>query len=118
MTDYADMKPAEIDALVAERVMGWRQDTYGFWRDGPAGAESFVHQEWSPSTSIADAWEVVERMAELNFRVSLCQLTRDPHWLVRFEDAITEKTCGEFWSSSPVAAPLAICIAALRALDQ
>ena len=61
-----DMKPGpELDALVAERVMGWeaRQGVLGCEvppRGVPLGMGGWP--TWSPSTDIAAAWEVVEKL--------------------------------------------------------
>lgn len=80
------MKPGrELDALVAEKVMGWTQcnplATWDRWEYGDPGDDwAAVEQEWcrgdgvppgryqkTPilrhSTSIADAWLVVEKLA-------------------------------------------------------
>lgn len=63
----------EIDALVAERVMGWTfgctPDPEGDWAswneprpDDPTRQREVKCAGWSPSTDIAAAWEVVEKM--------------------------------------------------------
>ena len=66
----------ELDALVAERVMGWHiEDAEGHWLlvekgkgelfclVGPRIADNSPNWSyWSPSTSISAAWEVWEHM--------------------------------------------------------
>lgn len=52
----------ELDALVAEKVMGW--EVWGFDGDpGPCreSSEGYIWS-WRPSTDIKAAWEVVERL--------------------------------------------------------
>lgn len=54
----------ELDRLVAEKVMGWTTDkTNGPWYT--AALTFAAVRGWSPSTDIAAAWEVEERIAEL-----------------------------------------------------
>ncbi len=60
----------EMDALVARRVMGWREGVMGvnagFWvdADGKEMAWNIGCGAWSPSTQIEEAWQVVERLGE------------------------------------------------------
>lgn len=62
------MNNRQIDALIAERVMGWRHYkddhndgwyTDGSWRNA---------DEWQPTTNIAAALEVAGRMSEQGVR--------------------------------------------------
>jgi hypothetical protein len=117
----------ELDALVAERVLGWKlidRIEMG-WGEGPDvwdctnGKDadecySPTRQHFAPSTDISAAWAVVERMAE------------DAHYLdVTFEPEDESRTwnCklrlagskGEVEAYADTA-PLAICKAALAAL--
>lgn len=87
----------ELDALVAERVMGWVNDDVGFWKrktDNPR--QPFVNVQWlsvepkfeefegypfqdppekagtkrfAPSTDIAAAWEAGEKASAFAFHV-------------------------------------------------
>jgi len=115
----------ELDALVAERVMGW-----GLW-DGPGypegrsglyliGAEGQVYKtsppdgSWSPSTNIAPAWEVVERLENTGFYWKFVRhsdglyLTfSQPPVLLEIADAQISQ-----WDKLPHA----ICLAALKAV--
>ena len=54
------MKPGrELDALVATKVMGWKsKDDIWMLPDGGG----VYKREWSPSTDIKAAWEVVEKV--------------------------------------------------------
>jgi hypothetical protein len=71
----------ELDALVAEKVMGWRRHPTNQWNDrwhdgdreldadhaieGEGGDYYHPDKAWEPSTDIAAAWEVVEEMRVL-----------------------------------------------------
>ena len=79
------MEPGrELDALVAEKVMGWKlidRKSAG-WGDGPpvwaTGDESWdgspTFQDFRPSVAIRHAWEVVEKWLATRQRRS----TSDP----------------------------------------
>lgn len=60
----------ELDALMAEKVMGWKRGSLApqIWyeRDPEGAYRLHRHSDgWKPSTEIANAWEVVERMSRL-----------------------------------------------------
>jgi hypothetical protein len=119
-----------LDILIAERVFGWtRWDGKGDW-DGPDDVTFFLADEdhlavYGPreeepsgyaafSENIEDAWEVVERLKKAFDLKLLCIL--DEGWEV--------SVYTKFWDNSdPVAvecaesAPLAICLAALKAVE-
>ncbi len=73
----------ELDALLAEKVMGWRRfDNWSqaagmqqpFFLVGEFGVMVYHHPDlgksWSPSRNMADAWEVVEKIEKtLNFQI-------------------------------------------------
>ena len=70
------MKPGpELDALVAEKVMGWTavylSDGVNTWLDDGVNTGRMISGDypWSPSTSIADAWEVVEKLGKDGFKL-------------------------------------------------
>ena len=110
----------ELDALVAERVMGWHitdaikkpgQDDYGV-APGQVGV-LWVVRVPDYSTDIAAAWQVVERLIKLDAFVSLdydFQNVDSEKWSVTF---ITRKAID---CESGETAPLAICRAALKAV--
>lgn len=100
----------ELDVLIAEKIMGWPADD---WRRIP-----------SYSTSISDAWLVVEKMTERAFTGFAITVSRSEHFVgatavfmpVTRAGSETELRYGE----QPVqaradTAPLAICKAALAA---
>lgn len=129
-----DEMPAgrEMDALIAEKVMGWT--TYEEYVHGPLmhgggmmtlyrgdGAQfkkDNTTHTWSvdcfcPSTDIAAAWEVVEKLAdevyvEYGHRPSI-QSHGNVGWLVRF------RFHRGTWADT---VPLAICRAALKVVGE
>ena len=129
----------ELDALIAERVMGWRRLTYfehygpkfhdnprsraqltRNWHDSTGKAvaaaedthemyEPGGEDEWSPSTVIGDAWQVLEYLKQRGWRWGCYQ--REDGWL--FE---ARHGSGAEWLSvqdAGATAPLAICRVAL-----
>lgn len=99
-----DSMPAgrEMDALVAEKVMGWRLDDDGFWTL-IADPMCQASKPKAYSSDIALAWEVVEKMGRP------CNLTfhHDGRWAMQF---------GGSGSGLGDTAPLAISRAALKAV--
>ncbi len=102
---------SDIDRLIAERVMGWTWGQtgtdYAGWRGAPASPplEGASRGYFRPSTSIADAWLVVERTTAFGHRYVVYGSTDGGH------------SCnfGPFGCGAETA-PLAICRAALAAL--
>jgi hypothetical protein len=122
----------ELDALVAEKVMGWKYrqsspdpkkhfcreygNDAGWWLKPSMtpGAKHWACATCSPppaySTDIAAAWEVTEKLAE---DFMLVYAVAHAGWRARFEHA------EGWWKGEAYAdtAPLAICRAALAALE-
>lgn len=110
----------ELDRLIAEKVMGWTQvatdgvSSYGTppedqlrERDGHGTGEGHFHVPYY-STSIADAWRVVESMAKEGFEPSLD--FEGGRWKVCvFEEGYI------IAGYAAESAPLAICLCALKA---
>lgn len=106
----------ELDALLAERLMGWTRDDRGAWVPPgfkPLQVGYYTQKPGAYSTSIAAAWEVVEKMAEDWF----VDLTLKHHadgresWCVSFDNGARAN-----YGEAP-RAPLAIVRAALAALE-
>lgn len=114
----------EMDALVAEMVMEWRFRTdfdysppVDFW-DGPGVVREIAL--WRPSTDIAAAWEVVEKLRADGycFNIDACEpkqaieplvgFMRDGHHINDHYQADRR----DWRAFGPV--PLAICRAALQ----
>lgn len=125
----------ELDALIAEKVMGWRIfEKYADWIGIPIGREPYPAlvwnysnppgwllwsqdkkdaKIWSPSTDIAAAWQVVERLA-----VGMIQF--------RYENTGTGTVYAKFvdcahnhltWGDASTSVSHAICLAALQMLN-
>ena len=115
----------KTDQLVAEKVMGWKQEEIWLdfegrlWRKvGCANPNEplYVYAgPWSPSTDIAAAWEVVEALVSRGWHFELCttEITGagSAVWRVSF-------WCHESPEGLVLATeiPLAICRAALQAV--
>lgn len=132
----------ELDRLVATRVMGWRLDPdpnmprawqcregeRWVWA-GYLAADPMIDDDgvpdihpicgtrrFDPSSSIASAWEVVEKMRADEFALRLLDQThRTRLWDCRFYK-YPESTAIEYQSADT--APLAISLAALRACGE
>ena len=93
----------ELDALLAEKVMGWRRfDNWSqamgmelpFFLVGESGVIVYCHPDlgksWSPSKNMADAWDVVEKIEKtLNFQIDNVGLENNDQrrWRVLFSRA-------------------------------
>ena len=80
------MEGKELAIAVAERVMGWKKVSWlgeYDWRDGD-GEQPYSFSAWKPSTDIAAAWLVEERIAELELIEEYCMalesLLFDANW--------------------------------------
>lgn len=124
----------ELDAEIAERFMGWR-----WWRSSITGRRCLFPSEppewftelatgneplvgdWDHislppySTSIADAWHVVERLNALGWLVGLEQIdtAQGRQWRTSLDRISPYGIEDEFATT----APLALCRAALRAVE-
>ena len=109
----------ELDALVAEHVMGWslNSNNFGHVPRGWPPEMTPLDTNYDPvdvpaySTDIAAAWEVVEKMNAEDIRLELYSPYGDPHWACQFWME------GELVAGAGVdTAPHAICLAALKAV--
>jgi len=112
----SDLNPAEINALIAEKVMGWvlrRKNGYQSWHeeDSVGSVRKTLVYKWRPSTSIADAWKVVEKMREIGFILGTGETFGKP--CMWFRDGY-EDDCRYGYADGP-SDPMNICLAALRA---
>ncbi len=106
----------EMDRLVAEKIMGWdlaQKTTYG--TDGPIilafegrGDPTLF---WKPTRDIKQAWEVLESVAEGKQH----QVSYDFLYGVNERTGYNVSIDRIWYESFSPTAPLAICIAALKA---
>lgn len=102
------MTNRELDALIREKVMGEECKKGGSWYS--TGGE---WREWTPSSDMSHAWEVVEKMDVLGW---CCQIANNT--------VGDEKFSAHFWWNKMYASKMAfanspskaICLAALKAV--
>jgi hypothetical protein len=115
----------ELDALVAEKVMGWtvnRTESRHWHTVGPTGRErniqigsdccagqAYDSNAFMPSKSIVSAWLVVEKMRERGWNFEL-HTSRDGEAAAAFHQSQDDD-----FEAYELTAPLAICRAALSA---
>ena len=95
----------EIDALVAEKVMGITligKDMAAYLNE----ETQFMMPIPFYSTDIAAAWEVVEKVNDLGWNISFDPIPQE--WITDFDEH-------QDWVVSNKTAPMAICLAALKA---
>ncbi len=116
----------ELDALIAEKVMGWKRGDI-YWHPYQFANPVDLTDTPKYSTSIADAWLVVEKMDQWSFDVSRHHQESEKGkrrgiWyqarVMIFGKVNWERDCwkGAFDSVGETA-PHAICLAALKAVD-
>lgn len=124
------MKPGrELDVLIAEKVMGWKLYCYegdvyahepgqygdaakndGWCWEGDTYPENRESHQFAPSTDIAAAWEVVEKLSTNGWAVKMQIGFDSSRYYWDCEVFIEESHYG-----SAKTAPHAICLAALKA---
>lgn len=108
----------ELDALVAEKVMGWKRHDLG-----PINGVRWVNKDgriidtehpFTYSTDIAAAWEVVEKMEKDGWQASgHMSATETGYWNFQFTKINEQK---QFYALTKTV-PYAICLAALKAIE-
>lgn len=101
-----------LDAMIAERVMKWVSlPSYNYWMTLYPGGTFDLHNlimSWSPSSDIAAAWQIVEKL-ELSYCVRL-RSVRDKSTNKWYCGMDTKQETFEAWAET---APLAIVRTAL-----
>lgn len=113
------MQPGtELNALVAEKVMEWKRE--GDWFEVPywiSGGTFQAHADaFRFSTEIASAWQVVEKMREFGWFFYMDNGSQGDSFFVTFHEGKDFSDDGCSASAEAPTAPLAICLAALKAL--
>lgn len=138
----------ELDILIAEKVMGWRRLTYAqanpgnknyagdmrltpHWYDEQLSETRLAEdsydyyqpeEAWSPSTNIADAWDVVEKLKyfEIQAPNAPCNggeyANHSTDWAV--ELGLAPDGAEESVFARGISAPHAICLASLKAVEK
>ncbi len=106
----------ELDALVAEKVMGWKSFGEHWAIPGEANDIRRVHKKvhWRPSEDISAAWQVVSHMKSQSNGLFgfMVDLRLSEEWDAEF-DMYDEQ---ESYKATGDTAPHAICLAALKAV--
>jgi len=109
------IKQRKIDRLVAENVMGWEL-TYYTTTDEPKlegiKADGKMDEVPNYSTNIADAWQVVEKLIDKDYDFSIYNHNKE----FNVEINIVEDDKHLWFYGEADSAPLAICLAALKAV--
>lgn len=115
-----------LDALIAERVMGWKRwiGGYKYWVDSEDVFQAVENADmnkgkvwWAPSTDIAAAMEVVEKIRTLGKRTTITNSTGKPHGAARWFVEIDDGNCANEVVADAETLPEAICRAALAAVE-
>jgi len=115
----------ELDALIAEKVMGWSQSTHPKTKPGwlapPDNLEGLYDPSWIKpySTDISVAWQVVERMEKRGRWIIEVRLNAFKASFLYSLGLTPAGPTREFYGDSGVGAesmPHAICLAALKAV--
>ena len=107
---------SDIDAQVAENVMGWRVSKSGWYKRADNGIHVSQYQgEWHPTADIKQAWMVVDKMTMdgWDFRIDSNGLAQaKSKWHAVFEMVSDEL---QFHYAFTETETMAICLAALKA---
>lgn len=117
------MNNNSINQLLAEKVMGWhlrKMEHVDAWID--RNNDWTLKQMWKPATNIQDSLLVVEALQEknnLNFKL---KRRKDGKYFATFIQLHSihdnpQKENNEWWDKADTA-PMAICIAALKAVGE
>jgi hypothetical protein len=117
VTNYEEMTDEQLDALIAERIYGWRRESYHF-RD--SGIDRFNkntrwqrYERWT-----LDANTMIDLIDEMRERGWWCQIESpsadDESWWARFTPSVDKLVWVYHSDQTP---QRAVCIAALKALD-
>lgn len=113
----------ELDALVAEKVMGFSPVEWS----GQPGDMALVYGDQETggivprySTNVGAAWQVVEKMSALSWRATVCWAPADA-WNAEERAVVTysggETNQDDIEAIAPTV-PLAICLAALKVVER
>lgn len=112
------MNLREIDHLIATKVMGWEPEEI----EGSAYLSGYVlykreepphipDYQFKPSTNIADAWQVVEKL-----KIAVIPQAGGAPKNMQYLAEIDDRPFGKHYEAFAETAPLAICLAALKSV--
>ncbi len=81
MSDHitAMERDRRIEALAAERVLGWKRDHIGYIRDHTEQIRPWDGHPWAPLTSISDAFALLEAHPE--WPLDICRQVDGAHFV-------------------------------------
>jgi Phage ABA sandwich domain len=106
----------DLDAQIATQVMGWAREAGG-WRDSEGVLRISLHATdgpFSPRTSIADVWMVVERLSSAH--IEIIHWADSDMWQCDIGDGEFTNSYQQLQDDWCDTAPEAICKAALEAV--
>jgi hypothetical protein len=112
------MNLREIDRLVATKVMGWKiyadSAGYKFWSINEDDRSRIIYSvtSFEPTKDIADAWQVVEKLIDEGYDINVYNHNKE----FNVEINIEEDDKHLWFYGEADSAPLAICLAALKAV--
>lgn len=119
----------ELDALVAEKVMGWHRSGDDLWAQWlkEDGSETWYYvqaptldtacRDWEPSRDIRAAWEVVLAVWDRGLGWMLVAPNHDgSKWEAYQATSCADPDFGDWCVPNGQTAPHAICLAALKAV--
>lgn len=121
--DYETIEAGrELDCLIAEKVMGWHwfvphgvmtelppeHQHIGGWCNLDGSLAHGLYNRWQPSTNIAHAWEVVEKLSDP------CNSFRDYRGFPAGTVFMYKWSGMDLWASTASEAALNICRVALQ----
>ena len=101
----------ELDALIAEKVMGWKFIKKHSWLR-PNGVKHILHPF---SRSFENAWAVVEKMQSFGYTFEICDYGDTKEYGVEFHKYVGGDIEWERYSVANKDVKIAICLAALKA---
>ena len=108
-----------IDRQIAEKIMGWTRvnPSLCWWDRKTEQPTKYLKTGWRPSTTIAHAFEVVEKMAKDGAELRMDYV--DGNWLVWFYCNKTNKPlCAPDNKDHPKTPAMAICLATLETIKE
>ena len=112
------MDNRELDKFLAEKVMGWLADHYdkeGDWRTGHDEYTGYTINAWHPTTSISDAFQVVEKMESMTNYGGFYLAHEGEKWVASidcYDDGVAE------YDGIALTKELAICTAVYKCMEK
>lgn len=111
------MTNREIDALIAAKVMGLCHEEMWGIMDYREDGSPVLMPDFPPySSDIAAAWQVVEKLRDEGLHSCVFQYADNLHWSAQFDEHELDVIRAPIVKADT--APMAICLAALKAVQR